>query len=233
LHHQVDWEDREALTELFAAHGDDIALILIAADYAHVPEAQDFYRFLRELADTRGALLAYDEIVTGFRVALGGMAEYTGVLPDLSVYGKGIANGMPLSVYTGRREVLSVLDRGEVVVSSTHGGETLSLAAAIAVMTAYRDEGVLETLADRGDQLFAGLNRLFRHHGIPAELRGAPVCPQLVAHPATSREIFRAAYRHGVSLYSVVYVNRAHRETDIDEALTRMDSALAEARTGR
>lgn len=111
LHHTAEWDDRDALEELFARH--PIALVLVAADYPAIPEAGGFYRFLRELTDHHGSLLAYDEMVTGFRVALGGMAEYTGVVPDLAVHGKGVANGMPLSVYSGRREVLSVLDRGD------------------------------------------------------------------------------------------------------------------------
>jgi glutamate-1-semialdehyde 2,1-aminomutase len=229
LHHQVDWGDRAAITELFGEHGGEIAVILVAADYARLPRAREFYAFLRSLADTHGALLAYDEMVTGFRVAIGGMAEYTGVLPDLSVYGKGIANGMPLSVYAGRREVLSVLDRGDVVVTSTYGGETLSLAAAVAVMTAFRDEDVVEALRRRGSRFSAGLNRLFEERKVDAELRGHPTCPQLVTDdPELARAILRGAFRHGVSLYPVVYVNRAHGDTDIDEALARLDRSLAE-----
>ncbi len=234
LHHQIPWEDREALEGVFRDHGHDIAVILVAADYADLPRSSGFYEFLRHLADEHGALLAYDEMVTGFRVAVGGMAEYSGVLPDLAVYGKGIANGMPLAVYSGRRDVLSVLDRGQVVVSSTYAGETLSLAAAMAVMTAYRDEDVIGVLRRRGAQLFGGLNTLLAKHGVPAALRGEPVCPQITAtDPAILQEILRAGYRHGVSLYSVVYVNRAHERADIDEALARMDRALAEVGDAR
>jgi glutamate-1-semialdehyde 2,1-aminomutase len=230
LHHQVEWEDRGALTRLFGAHGGDIAVVVVAADYARLPGSGEFYAFLRSLVDAHGALLAYDEMVTGFRVAIGGMAEYTGVRPDLSVYGKGIANGMPLAVYCGRRDVLSVLDRGEVVVSSTYGGEALSLAAATAVMTAFRDDDVVGRLRRSGTRFMTGANRLLRERGVDAELRGHPSCPQLVAEdPAVIRTLLRAAFRNGVSLYSVAYVNRAHGYDDIDEALDRMDRGLAEA----
>lgn len=229
LHHQIAWEDRQRLEELFDERGAEIAAIVVAADYAGLPQSGGFYAFLRRLADSHGALLAYDEMVTGFRIAIGGMAEHSGVLPDLAVYGKGIANGMPLSVYTGRRDVLAVLDRREVVVSSTYAGEALSLAAAMAVMTAFRDEDVVGALRRAGAQLFAGLNELFQKHRVQASLRGDPVCPRLTAgEPAVLEGVLRAAYRHGVSLYSVVYVNRAHRPDDIDEALERMDRALAE-----
>ncbi|WP_136025702.1 aminotransferase class III-fold pyridoxal phosphate-dependent enzyme, partial [Microbacterium sp. K19] len=229
LHHAVDWEDRASLDRLFLTRGSEIALILIAADYPAIPEAAGFYRYLRDLADRHGALLAYDEMVTGFRVAIGGMAEATGVLPDLSVFGKGIANGMPLAVYCGRREVLGVLDRGEVVVTSTYGGETLSLAAATATMTAVRDRDVIARLLASGTRLQSGLNAVFAEAGSGIRLVGHPACPQFVGADAEIQTFLRAAFRHGLSFYRVVYVNAAHTEADIDETLRRAAVAVREA----
>jgi len=228
LHHAVEWEDREALDRLFLTRGSEIAVVLIAADYPAVPEAADFYRYLRELTDRHGTLLAYDEMVTGFRVALGGMAEDTGVLPDLSVFGKGIANGMPLAVYCGRREVLGVLDRGEVVVTSTYGGETLSLAAATATMTAIRDRDVIQRLHTSGTRLQEGMNALFAEAGSAIRLVGHPACPQFVGSDADVQGFLRAAFRNGLSFYRVVYVNAAHTDADIDETLRRVAEALRE-----
>ncbi len=230
LHHAVDWDDRTRLERLFSAHGGEIALVLVAADYPSIPEAADFYRFLRALTTEHGALLAYDEIVTGFRVALGGMAETTGVRPDLSVFGKGVANGMPLSVYCGRRDVLSVLDRGEVVVTSTHGGETLSLAAATATMTAMRDDGVLPRLLAAGTRLRDGMNDLFTRAGVGIRLAGHPTCPQFVGDDEEIGAFLRAAFRTGLSFYRVVYVNAAHTDADLDETLRRTAEALEEVR---
>ncbi|WP_337000528.1 MULTISPECIES: aminotransferase class III-fold pyridoxal phosphate-dependent enzyme [unclassified Microbacterium] len=228
LHHAVDWEDRATLDRLFLTRGSEIAVILIAADYPAIPEAADFYRYLRGLADRHGALLAYDEMVTGFRVALGGMAEATGVLPDLSVFGKGIANGMPLAVYCGRREVLAVLDRGEVVVTSTYGGETLSLAAATATMTAIRDRGIIDRLRESGTRLQDGMNALFAGAGSSLRLVGHPACPLFTGPDSDLQEFLRAAFRHGLSFYRVVYVNAAHTDADIDETLHRAAAALRE-----
>ena len=228
LHHAVDWEDRATLDRLFLTRGSEIAVILIAADYPAIPEAADFYRYLRGLADRHGALLAYDEMVTGFRVALGGMAEATGVLPDLSVFGKGIANGMPLAVYCGRREVLAVLDRGEVVVTSTYGGETLSLAAATATMTAIRDRGIIDRLRESGTRLQDGMNALFAGAGSSLRLVGHPACPQFTGPDSDLQGFLRAAFRHGLSFYRVVYVNAAHTDADIDETLHRAGVALRE-----
>ncbi|WP_279071951.1 aminotransferase class III-fold pyridoxal phosphate-dependent enzyme [Microbacterium lacticum] len=226
LHHAVEWDDRDRLEELFSRH--PVALVLVAADYPSIPEASGFYRFLRELADRHGSLLAYDEMVTGFRVALGGMAEYTGVVPDLAVHGKGVANGMPLSVYSGRREVLSVLDRGEVVVSSTHGGETLSLAAATATMATLRDDAVIPRLHEAGERFRDGVNHLLARRGSPVRLAGAGPCPQLTGDPGAIDDLLRAAYRHGVSMYRVCYVTAAHTDADIDESLRRLEAAWLE-----
>jgi glutamate-1-semialdehyde 2,1-aminomutase len=228
LHHAVDWDDRDELTRLFDSHGADIALVLVAADYPSIPDAAEFYRFLREITARHGALLAYDEMVTGFRVALGGIAEATGVIPDLSVFGKGIANGMPLSVYCGRRDVLSVLDRGEVVVTSTYGGETLSLAAATATMTAMRDEPILERLHIAGARLRDGMNALFADAGTDIRLVGHPACPQFTGDDALLQAFLRAAFRNGLSFYRVVYVNAAHTDADIDDTLRRVKAALRE-----
>ncbi|MFD4959099.1 aminotransferase class III-fold pyridoxal phosphate-dependent enzyme [Microbacterium sp. NPDC058389] len=225
LHHAVDWDDRDTLDALFADHGSEVAVILVAADYPSIPEAADFYRHLRELADRHGALLAYDEMVTGFRVAVGGMAQSTGVVPDLAVYGKGIANGMPLSVYCGRREVLAVLDRGEVVVTSTYGGETLSLAAATATMTIMRDEDVPGRLRDLGAYLQDGLNALFVRAGLAIRLVGHPACPQFVGEGAVIDRFLRASFAEGLSLYRVVYVNAAHTDADLVDALDRAGRA--------
>lgn len=231
LHHAVDWEDRATLDRLFLTRGSEIAVIVVAADYPAIPEAAGFYRYLRDLADRHGALLAYDEMVTGFRVAIGGMAEATGVLPDLSVFGKGIANGMPLAVYCGRREVLGVLDRGEVVVTSTYGGETLSLAAATATMTAIRDRDMIARLLASGTRLQNGLNAVFAETGSGIRLMGHPACPQFVGADAEIQAFLRAAFRHGLSFYRVVYVNAAHTDADIDETLQRAAVAVREATT--
>lgn len=229
LHHAVAWDDREHIERLFADHGDDIALVLVAVDYPSIPHAHDFYHFLRNITTQHGSLLAYDEIVTGFRVALGGMAEFTGAIPDLAVYGKGIANGMPLSVYCGRRDVLSVLDRGEVVVTSTHGGETLSLAAGVATMSIIRSEGVIERLHEAGTHFQDGVNDVLMRHNLPMTFEGIGPCPQFLSpDPATVDNFFRAAFRHGVSLYRVSYVNTAHSDSDIAETLERLDAAARE-----
>ena len=104
----------------------------------------DFLTGIRDLSSRQGAVLIFDEVVSGFRIALGGAQEYYGVIPDMAAIGKGMANGMPLSVYLGRKECMDILD--ECIISSTYGGETLSLAAAKATISTYLDEKVIDHL---------------------------------------------------------------------------------------
>jgi glutamate-1-semialdehyde aminotransferase len=116
-----------------------------------------FYGDLRERCNRAGALLIMDEVVTGFRWALGGAAEYYGIEPDIVCYGKALGNGVPLSAIVGRREYFEWFSRNDpVFVSSTHFGNALSLAAADAVLDIWNEEGVAH-LWNIGDALIAGL----------------------------------------------------------------------------
>jgi len=193
-------------------------------------EGQTFYPLVRALTRKHGTVLIYDEIVTGFRLALGGVQEYFGVPPDLAVFAKGFANGMPLSVYCGKAEIMEKLDK--VIVSSTYGGETLSLASAKAAIHTYRSRNVIDHLWKMGERLDDGLNALFRKYGLPAEMRGFPPCAAISlakdAPAGLSEKFYRAAYRNGVSLYGVPYVNFSHQETDIAETLERLENGLRE-----
>ena len=230
LHHAAGWNDLAGIEELFSALPGPVAAVVVAASYPEMAKGAEFYPALRRLTTERGALLIFDEIVTGFRVAVGGVQQHFGVVPDLAVFAKGMANGMPLAVYAGRREFMSRLDT--VIVSVTHGGEALSLAAAKAAIATYENEDVIGHLWRQGEAFGAGLNRLFAAHSIPAEVQGLWPCPQMRFLPEApdglEDRFYRAAYRNGVSLYGVNYVNFAHQPADIAEALERLDRAGAE-----
>jgi len=229
LHHAVGWNRRQAVEEVFQELDGRIAAVSVAGAYTDLEAGREFYPFLREITRHNGALLIFDEIVTGFRVALAGVQEYFGVTPDLAVFAKGLANGMPLSVYAGVADVMDMCRSGGVIISSTYGGETLSLAAAKATLRVYREQGVIEHLWRQGERMWGGLNGLFREYGLPMEMKGVWPCPQLMVggDDAGLRERFvRAAFRSGVSLYNVSYVNFSHKDADIDEALDRLNAAL-------
>ncbi len=229
LHHACDWNDTEALRGLFEREGDRIAAVVVAADYVGMGEGESFYPFLRELTQRHGALLIFDEIVTGFRIAVAGVQEYFGVTPDLAAFAKGMANGMPLSAYCGSAAVMDRLDKA--IVSSTYGGEALSLAAAKATIESYRSKDVIGHLWKTGEVFCAGLREVFLRHGLAADVRGLCPCAALTfpttAPAGVAERFFRSAYRHGVSLYGVNYLTFSHQEADIHEALARLDAAVA------
>ncbi|WP_158289417.1 aminotransferase class III-fold pyridoxal phosphate-dependent enzyme [Paenibacillus flagellatus] len=232
LHHAVGWNDIGSVERWFDDCGSEIAAVVVAADYAEMEKGASFYPALRELTRKHGALLVYDEIVTGFRIAIGGVQHYFGVVPDMAVFSKGIANGMPLSAYMGSKEVMAACDRGGAVISSTFGGETLSLAASRATIRIYREQDVVGHLWRQGEKLWGGLNERLSAAGLPIRLKGYAPCPAFTlqegADPAVRDRFFRAAYRNGVSLYNISYVNYSHKDADIAEALERLEQACRE-----
>ncbi|HLS64280.1 MAG TPA: aminotransferase class III-fold pyridoxal phosphate-dependent enzyme [Ruania sp.] len=231
LHHPVPWNDLAAVEQVLMSHPGQVAAVVVAANYANMADGRTFYPRLRALLDQHGTLLITDEIVTGFRLALGGTNEYFDVGADLAVYGKGMANGMPIAVYAGRREVMAACGPGRVVVSSTFGGETLSLAAAAACLDTYTNADVVGHLWRQGTALQDGLNSIFRDRGVPLALTGLPPCPAFTStgeQPDLLDLFFRASYRYGVSLGQVPYVNYSHTEADITETLQRLDRASAD-----
>lgn len=229
LHHVVPWNNIPALEEVLDAFDGQVAAVVIAADYVGMAAGAQYYSAVRELTSKRGILLIYDEIVTGFRVALGGIQQYFNVNPDLAIFSKGMANGMPLSAYVGSREVMAACDRGGTVISSTFGGETLSLAASKATMNVYQTEDVVGHIWKQGETMWTGLNDRFIRYGIPIEVKGLFPCPAFVTKPDAPAGLLsrflREAYRQGVSLYNVSYVNYSHKDADIAEALDRLDEA--------
>jgi len=227
LHHSCGWNNTERLEALFAEHGDQIAALVIAAGYPDMEAGKTFYPLARELTEKHGTVLIYDEIVTGFRVALAGVQEHFGVTPDMAVFAKGVANGMPLSVYCGKAEIMEGVH--QAIVSSTYGGETLSLAAARATIETYRSEGVIDHLWRMGEKMWSACNAMYKEHGLPLEWRGFWPCPQIVAGPDAPADLherfMRASYANGLSFYQCNYVTFSHKEADIEEALERMENA--------
>jgi len=230
LHHAYDWNDVEGLTALFQKAGPTIAALVVSADYAGLPHGKTFYPFLRDLTRQHGAVLIFDEIVTGFRLAIGGVQEFFGVTPDLAVFAKGVANGMPLSFYCGQAEIMDKLKA--VMVSSTLGGEALSLAAAKAALAIYQTQNVIGHLWTTGETLWTGLNALFEKYRLPIKMTGYWPCPVLQFAPEAPRDLaprfYRSAYRHGVSLNIISYVNFSHQDADLKETLERLDQGIRE-----
>ncbi len=210
---------------------ESVAAVSVACAYADIEAGHQFLPRLRQLTQEHGALLIFDEIVTGFRLHRAGAQGYFGVTPDLAVFAKALSNGVPLSCFCGRRDVMAAVQ--EVVVSSTFGGDTLGLAAARAVLDLYAVEDVVGQLWARGRQLHAGFERLCETLSVDAGFRGVPPLGQLGFHyPDAQRngELFlrfnAELLRRGVIIYTVCYPNYSHTPRDIDDTLTAMDESL-------
>jgi glutamate-1-semialdehyde 2,1-aminomutase len=147
LSHSWVYNDLASLQRLFDTHPGQIAAVIL--EPMNITEPQPgFLQGVMELAHKHGSLVVFDETVTGFRYALGGAQELFGVTPDLASFGKGLANGYPVSAIVGRADVMRLME--EVFFSFTFGGETLSLAAALATMRKLQREPVIDTLYRHG-----------------------------------------------------------------------------------
>ena len=227
----MPWGDATSYAEAFQAAPDTIAAVSVACSYADIEKGHTFLPDLRRITEEHGALLIFDEIVTGFRLRIGGAQEYFGVVPDLAVFAKGISNGVPLSCYLGRADVMAKVQ--DVVISSTFGGDTLGLAAARATLKVYEEEGVIDTLWERGRQLHDGFNAYCERHAISARFEGLPPAGQLgFSHPDASRNgsLFLRfngeVLKRGMIIYSVCYPNFSHTAEDVALAVNAMTDSL-------
>lgn len=226
LHASLGWADYEGWEKYFAENGKDTAAAIIASSYADIEKGHEFLPFAREITKKYGTLLIIDEIVTGFRLAVGGAHEYFKIMPDMAVFAKGFANGMPVSAYVGRGDLIDMA-KG-ICISSTFGGDALSLAAVKAVVSFYKEKNVIDHLWKTGGTLWPRVRELFKKYNISAAISGFDVCPQLSFEKSEEQSaFFRNSYLNGVSLYNVSYVNYSHKKEDIDETLQRLEKAVA------
>ncbi len=147
-----------------AALDEDVACLILEPFVFEEPK-NNFLHELQKLCKANGTLLIFDEMWTGFRVSLGGAQEYFDIKPDLAVYSKALANGMPISLLTGRKDVMELFEK-DVFFFTTFGGEALSLAACIATITELRDKNVPAYLREKGKVLKDGYNQIAQELGI-------------------------------------------------------------------
>ena len=236
VYREMPWGEIEPYEQAFAQAPEQIAAISVACDYAQITRGRTFLPALRALTEKQGALLIFDEIVTGFRLAQAGAQEYFRVTPDMAVFAKGISNGFPLSCYVGRRDILRRVE--DSPVSSTFGGDTLALAAAKAVLEVYSQEDVIGALWKRGLQLHRGMAEICAELDIPAGFFGLPpVGTFQFTHPDANRNEalflrFNAeTLQRGVIIYNVCYPSFSHQESDIAQVLEAMKASLQAMQT--
>jgi glutamate-1-semialdehyde 2,1-aminomutase len=242
------YNDLESVEALFTQNPDHIAAVFVepvAGNMGCVLPAPGFLDGLRRLCDEHGALLVFDEVMTGFRVARGGYMELCGVLPDLVTLGKVIGGGLPIGAYAGRAQVMDkVAPAGKVYQAGTLSGNPLAVAAGLAMLDALDDRSVYAGLEKSGARLAEGLATIAARHGVPLSIgrEGSMLCPYIADATVTSfadamasdRErwvrFFHGMLAHGVLLppspYEAWFLSTAHDEAVIDSVLEAADAAL-------
>jgi glutamate-1-semialdehyde 2,1-aminomutase len=162
------YNDADALGDMLAADPEGFAAVILEPTSGVEPEA-GFLERLRELTFKYGVLLIFDEVVTGFRVDLGGAQKYYGVTPDLATFGKSMANGMPISAIVGQREFMRTMD--DIFFSTTFGGEALSLAASLATIDKLEASNALPRISNLGSRISARLDELLIKHDLEEHFR--------------------------------------------------------------
>ena len=228
LTHTFSYNDLDSVIDAI----DDGTACVILEPFVFERENGNFLDGLREICDRYGALLIFDEMWTGFRCALGGAQEFLGVRADLALFSKAMANGMPISAITGRRDVMSLLEK-DVFFFTTFGGEALSLAASIACIQFIRDHAVTQDIAGLGQRLLNGVN------GITAEL--GLDCISLAGYPFRTLLNFSASagnplemktlvqqelLRRGILWSGIHNLCFAHTQEDVDYTVRAFAEAL-------
>jgi glutamate-1-semialdehyde aminotransferase len=236
LTHRFDYNDIGSLRTVLEQHPGEFAAVILEPMNTTWP-ADGFLEDVADATRGAGALLVFDETITGFRFAMGGAQELFDVTPDLATFGKGIANGYPLAIVTGRAPYMRLME--DVFFSFTFGGETLSLAAAKAVLAKMQREPVLETIHRQGNKVLEGVARRIAEHGV------ADFC-SVSGHPSWSFFTIAAAgpydayelktlylqemFARGILTLGTHNLSYAHSDEDIETLLSAYDAVLPSLR---
>ena len=235
----VPYNDLDAAAESVMRHGEGLAAIIVepvAANMGVVPPEPGYLETLRRLCDVSGALLVFDEVITGFRVARGGAQERYGVTPDLTVLGKVVGGGLPLAAFGGQSEIMDLLaPAGPVYQAGTLSGNPLATAAGLSVLRRLRDENVYDDLERRAELLEEGLAPFGRVQRVGALLTlfmtGGPVRNFEDAQGCDAAR-YGALFRHllgqGVyfppSQFEALFPSTAHGEEEIERTVAAVAS---------
>jgi glutamate-1-semialdehyde 2,1-aminomutase len=244
------FNDLDAVRGLFERHGGVIAAVFVepvAGNMGFVPPAPGFLEELRSLCDRHGALLVFDEVMTGFRVAWGGYQNLCGIRPDLTMLGKVVGGGMPVAAYAGPRTIMERLSPlGPVYQAGTLSGSPLGMAAGIATLDLVAERGFYERLGELSGRLAEGLRGAAEEAGVPAcaGSLGGMFGVSFTAAPIRTFEdakagdhdlfgrFFHAMLERGVwlppSSYEAMFVSSAHTRADVDTIIAAARESLRE-----
>ena len=245
----AQFNDLDSVRELLEGNPGQVAAVIVepvAANMGVVNPAPGFLPGLRQLCDQHGALLIFDEVITGFRLALGGAQEYFGVKADLVTFGKIIGGGMPVGAYCGSRALLEqVAPCGPVYQAGTLSGNPVAMAAGLAQLTYLREHPeIYADLAAKGERLAAGLRAAAAEAGVPVAINqiGSLLAPFFTPTEVTTftdakgsdvgryAKYFQAMLERGVALapaqFEAMFVSEAHGDAELDATLAAARAAL-------
>ena len=245
----LEYNDVDSLGELFAKRGEEIAALIVepvAGNMGVVPPAPGFLEACRELCTRHGAVLIFDEVITGFRVAWGGAQERFGIQPDLTTLGKIIGGGLPVGAFGGRRDIMeTVAPLGSTYQAGTLSGNPLAMAAGAATLTALSEPGVYERLEALGHRVAEGLREAAQSAGRPVTINRVGPMLTMFFHEGPVRsfadarhadtDAFAAYWRHmlqsGIYLapsqFESAMISLALTDGDIDRAASAARSFFA------
>ncbi|HCT89773.1 MAG TPA: glutamate-1-semialdehyde-2,1-aminomutase [Lachnospiraceae bacterium] len=247
------YNDLDSVREIFSRYPDQVAAVIVepvAANMGVVLPEDGFLQGLQELCRANGAVFILDEVITGFRLAFGGAAEYYGLEPDLRTYGKIIGAGMPVGAYGGKKEIMEmVAPVGPVYQAGTLSGNPVAMAAGLAQLRfLYENPRVYSQMADTAALLFDGMEKLLAKYEIPCTMNriASLGCLYFTREHVTNYEIaghsdteafagyFRYMIDHGIHLgpsqFEAMFISASHTEETTEETLAAFEGWLKEGK---
>ena len=244
----LPYNNLEAVTETFTNHGDEIAAIIVEpfpANCGLILPLPGYLQGLRDLCTKHKSVLIFDEVMTGFRLSIGGVQQETGITPDLTAMGKIIGGGLPVGAIGGKQEIMDHLaPLGPVYQAGTLSGNPLAMAAGIASLTLLRDESPYDRLNHFGTTLAQGFREIADDKGIPLQVpqTGSMYCLFFSDNPVTNfdhaidskhesfKSVFHKMLEKGVYLppssYETCFISAAHTDEDLDKTLDAFKSSI-------
>lgn len=245
----AQWNDLAMIERIFEENPGEIAAVItepIMCNTGCILPHEGYLEGLREITTREGALLIFDEVITGFRIALGGAQQAFGVTPDLTVMAKGLGGGFPVAALGGRRDVMDLASDGRVSIAGTYSGNTIAISSALASLAYLKDEASYSDLYRRSDRLRVGLAQLMLDKSIEGSVVGmgpvyqvwfsdAPINNYRDAARHSRPDMFRIwweeMFDRGVLFHpghlENLFLSFAHSDQDIDDTLERADASLS------
>ena len=249
----LPWNDAESLEGTIRQHGEQIAAVLtepIMCNTGCILPEPGYLELMRELTREYGIVLIFDEVITGFRISLGGAQQYYGIMPDLTVMAKGFGGGFPVSAVGGKKEIMQLVADGIVSMAGTYSGNGIAVSAANATLDFLATPGIYQSLFATSEKLMRGIGARLKSAGFESEVVGlgplfqvwftdSPIRNYRDAVHHARKDLFRIWWeelmKQGVlfhpDAFENLFLSFAHSEKDIELTLQAVDDALPEVRS--